>query len=184
MMVHRLGRVHHFDGFMNSRIERLSDRLNHLDAHFLEHILELTIDEFEPAPEIVGISGRSLERAFKAVQNRQNVPDDLGSSKFAELLLFSCRTFAGIIEFGLQRSASRSALSFSVSDIGPSSSTAVGSDGRADSSAPSAGGNSCSTSRLLVSVFPFPLPILLNYSDSFKSLSNRRAMYDTADMVC
>ena len=34
------------------------------------------------------------------------------------------------------------------------------------------------------SVFPFPLPILLDYSDSFKSLSNSRAMYDTADMVC
>jgi len=53
----------------------------------------------------------------------------------------------------------------------------------AASSPPSAAGSSCSGSSL-TSVFPFPLRIPLAHSDSFKSLSNSRAMYDTADMVC
>ena len=86
-------------------------------------------------------------------------------------------------------SASRSALSFSVSDSRASrvcaSLAATAAD--ASSSPPSAAGSSCSRSsaptRSAVRFFRFLYPYR-SYSDSFKSLSNSRAMYDTADIVC
>src|SRR5712692_1682920 len=101
-MVFRLRSVHHFDGFMHSRIERLPHRLNRLDAHFLERILELAIDKLQTAAEIVGIAGRGLQSTLEAVEDGQNVPDDIGGGVLAELLLFAGRTFASIVEFGLQ----------------------------------------------------------------------------------
>src|SRR6266478_7251838 len=102
MMVFSLISVDHFDGFMHSRIERLPHRLNRPNAHFLERVLELAIDELQTAAKIVGIARRSLQCAFEAVEDWQNILDDIRGSEFAKLLLFAGRAFAGIVEFRLQ----------------------------------------------------------------------------------
>jgi len=141
-------------------------------------------------PETGGRSTRStakvggvtagFQSALKTVEDGQNILDDVRRGELAKLLLLAHRALARIVEFRLQRPSDRA-----VRRVPPS---VLVSDAAAFSAAMPTGAEPQILPRLPLPklvlrstfplVFPFPLPMLLTYSDSFKSLSNS-ARYTT-----
>src|SRR5258708_31583545 len=176
---------------MKPRIENLPHCNNRLHSVFLQCILELPVDELNAVAEVVGIGAGvapSLQRALETVEDRQKILDDVRRGKFAEVLLLPHRPLTRIIEFRLQtRQAVKKRVALGLQPF----------RFRSGSLVRCLAGNR--DGRLFFSFFrrrklplhiqiPFSLSLSLThtagYSDSFKSLSNSRAMYDTADMVC
>ena len=178
---------------MNPRIERLPHRDNRLHSDFLQRILKLPVDQLNAIAEVASSIAASLQRPLKTVEDRQKILDDIGRRKLAKILLLPHRAFACIIELRLQtRQTIKQRVAFGLEFFrfrrAPSSAAFHyrTEPRRRFSPRPSAAGSSRSRSCLhnVTSVFPFPLSHTAHYSDSFKSLSNSRAIYDTADIVC
>src|SRR5450759_823530 len=197
MVIRDLGGIHHFDGFVNPGIERLPHRKNRLHSDFLQRILELTVDELNAVAEVGGI-GAGFQCALETVEGWQNVLDDVGCGELAEILLFTHRALAGIVELRLQTGQAveervtlglerfyfrcRTDLRWFGRDRGRCSFFAAFRSRKLV----------LQILALQILVFQTEVPVgfsvsfthTADYSDSFKSLSNSRAMYDTADMVC
>ena len=55
MVIRDLRGIHHLNRLVNPRIESLPHRNNRLHSDFLQRILELTVDELNTIPEVVGV---------------------------------------------------------------------------------------------------------------------------------
>src|SRR6266853_3625053 len=55
VVIRYLARIHHLNGLVNPRIERLPHRNNRLHSNFLQRILDLTVDELNTIAELVGV---------------------------------------------------------------------------------------------------------------------------------
>src|SRR5881398_179357 len=147
--------IHHLNCLVEVRIKRLTLRGDCTQSQLRQRILQLFIDEFNPAAELRFFRFTGFQRALKAIQSRKQ-----------RLYCVRQRVFANSACNRANRSIaeSRSAFNFSSSEsrsVFARSPSWGGSP--VASSAPSAGGNSCcvSSSCGSISDFPFVLAITL-----------------------
>ena len=157
--------------------------------NFAKRIVKLLVDELDAGVKIFQRCGLGIQSAIQAVEDRQQCGHRIGKGVFLKLLLLLLTALAKVFELGLNagraikisRAFGPHLLQFRLRFFG---------------------GGAGLRSRFVVSTFAWrKLVVQLQfrlagasivflclhnffYVDSFQSLSNSRAMYDTAVMVC
>ncbi len=102
LMIRNIGGFDHFDGLVKMRVEGFTLCRNRAQTHFQQCILQLLMDEFNPAAELGFLRRPGLQRALKAVEDRKQRLDRIRYCEFTEVLLLASGAFACILEFSLQ----------------------------------------------------------------------------------
>src|SRR3954462_6722297 len=102
MVIFRLVRVHHLDGFVELRIERRAFRFDRSDSQTRQRVEDLLAAQFHAfAQLLIAPARRQSHSAIEAIEHGQELLQRVADSVLAKVLLLTCRTLAIVVELSL-----------------------------------------------------------------------------------